>query len=430
MSLSLDPESSGSSPWAPGAGGSSLSLDGPSQARTAAAAAGSGTMAPDAPGRLGTPLTANEAFAYLRDLGVWRDKRREELDALDSVALASSERDVFSRDMLVSMALWKAISDRYDLLEVTFDSGRVGPTEATRLSTLVWGRLDVPPGSAAGSIAPTTSGALALSLPEACRLSDAMTTSLRARLALEPSGAEVGTRVKDVRATIERIRDQVSVVPAGPDREAAATRLTRLEQRLADVTDRAKRGADVGGLLAPLEYDAAGTERDLIVGAGQRVDDARDTERARQQRTELIARGEAVSALVAQAVTAVNPAPKLAVPDVRALGPVPTAPLDVDAYLVRLNAVSRALGVVHTAYAQALAERDEVAGYAGAILAQARAGGLGAAPADEDEAHLRARLEAVLAARPLDVRHAKALLAAYQVYRRESQPTPGVKGTR
>ena len=296
MSLSLDPVP-------PNEGGS-----------TASGGATSTTVAPDAPGRLGSPVDVHEAFAYLRDLGVWRDRRKQELDGLDSAALASSERDSFSRDMLVSMALWKAISDRYDLLEVTFDSGRVGPAQAERLSTLIWGRLDVAPGSAAGAIAPSTSGALGLSLPEACRLSDAMTASLRARLSLEPSGAEVGIRVKDVRATVERIRDQISLVPSGADREAARQVLTRLEQRLLDVTDRAKRGADVGGLLAPLEYDAAGAERDLIVGAGQRLDDARDVERARQLRSELQARGEAITALVGECVAAVTPAPRLAVP--------------------------------------------------------------------------------------------------------------------
>ena len=42
------------------------------------------------------------------------------------------------------MALWKAVADRYDLLVATWDSGRVGPTELERLSTLVWGRLDAP----------------------------------------------------------------------------------------------------------------------------------------------------------------------------------------------------------------------------------------------------------------------------------------------
>ena len=109
---------------------------------------------------------------------------------------------------------------------------------------------------------------------------------------------------------------------------------TRLEQRLLDVTDRAKRGAEVGGLLAPLEHDAAGTERDLIVGAGQRIEDARDAERAERQREELLARGAAVGDLVTRVVSLVTPAPRFGVPDVRALGDVPTDPSAVDAYPV------------------------------------------------------------------------------------------------
>jgi len=392
VSLSLDPT--------PPSGGSSGGGSRPT------------AVAPIAPGRLGDPVGVQEAFVYLRDLGVWRDQRKAELDALDAAALASSEADAFSRDMLVSMALWKAIADRYDLLSVTFDSGRVGPTEAARLSTLIWGRLDVAPGSAAAKIAPSTSGALALSLPEACRLSDAMASSLRARLSLEPSGAEVGTRVKDVRATIERIRDQIMLVPAGVDREAARDLLERLDRRLTDVTERAKRGADVGGLLAPLEFDASGTERDLIVGAGQRLDDAKDAQRAADLRQELLARSAAVSGLVDRCVAQVSPAPRLAVPDVRALGDIPAAADDVDAYLAKLDAVSRALTVVHTAYSGALAERDEVQGYAGALTAQVRAAGV----SDPDLEHLRTRLDTVLAATPTDMTTARALLAAYEAY--------------
>ena len=406
----------------------SLSIDPtPVPAPSGSGAALPGVVAPEVPGRLGSPLGVNEAFAYLRDLGVWRDRRKAELDALDSAALASSERDSFSQDMLVSMALWKAISDRYDLLTVTFDSGRVGPTEAARLSTLVWGRLDLAPDSAAATISPSTAGALGLSLPEACRLCDAMTSSLRARLSLEPSGAEVGTRLKDVRATVERIRDQVAMAPPGVEREAARAELTRLEQRLVDVTDRAKRGAEVGGLLAPLELEAAGTERDLIVGAGRRVETARDAARAEQLREELLARSAAVQALVDRCLAAVRPAPKFAVPDVRALGPVPSDGPALDTYRKRLDAVGRALTVVHTAYGDPLAERDEIAGYAGALAAQVRATGTGEADLD----HLLSRLTAVVADTPTDLRLARALRDACQAFvtsLRTTDTSPGTKG--
>ena len=83
------------------------------------------------------------------------------------------------------MALWKAVADRHDLLVATWDSGRVGPTELARLSTLVWGRLDAlprPPIILCSDTPPVPAGALAVSLPEACRLSDALAASLRARL--------------------------------------------------------------------------------------------------------------------------------------------------------------------------------------------------------------------------------------------------------
>jgi hypothetical protein len=84
--------------------------------------------------------------------------------------------------------------------------------------------------------------------------------------------------------------------------------------------------------------------------------------RARELRAELEARGAAIRDLAARCVAAVTPAPRLAVPDVAALGPVPQAPADVDAYLARLATVSRALNLAHAAYATALEERDVLRG--------------------------------------------------------------------
>ncbi len=201
-----------------------------------------------------------------------------------------------------------------------------------------------------------------------------MTSSLRARLSLEPSGAEVGTRLKDVRETVERIRDQVGTrTPVGAQRDAARTCCIRLDQRLADVTERAKRGADVGGLLAPLEYDASSAERDLIVGAGQRLDAARDAARGPELRTELAARGAAIRLLEDQCVAAVTPAPRpWPSPTSPRSARSPPASVRVDRYLERLDAVSRALTAAQTAYAEALAERDEVLGLAGAFGAGPR----------------------------------------------------------
>ena len=85
---------------------------------------------PRAPGRLGVPISAAEALRYLTDLGLWLDERRKHLNAIDQAALAApdqTDREALTHDLTVSLALWKAISDRYELLRVAFDSGRVGP---------------------------------------------------------------------------------------------------------------------------------------------------------------------------------------------------------------------------------------------------------------------------------------------------------------
>ena len=145
------------------------------------------TTAPKAPGRLGQPLQAQDALAYLSALGTWREERKRELDLIDEAALAASDGSAHTGDLLLSMALWKAVADRHDLLVATWDSGRVGPTELERLSTLIWGRLDTT--TTGGPV--SAGGALAVSLPEACRLSDALAASLRARLGLDVSEAEL-----------------------------------------------------------------------------------------------------------------------------------------------------------------------------------------------------------------------------------------------
>ena len=129
-------------------------------------AAMNSATAPVAPGRLGQPLAAPDALRYLEALGTWRDERRAELDMLDQAALEAADRSAYTGDMLLSMALWKAVADRHDLLVATWDSGRVGQTELERLATLVWGRLDstlvsrsqAPPGAAPGGSHPRRRG--------------------------------------------------------------------------------------------------------------------------------------------------------------------------------------------------------------------------------------------------------------------------------
>lgn len=360
--------------------------------------------APPPPGKIGSQVPSKDLLAYLDALGNWRNRRSAELDELDQAALRSPDADALSGDVVLSMAVWKAVSDRYELLLVTWDSGRIGPTESERLSTLIWGRLDTGAGT----------GSLSVSLPEACTLSDALAASLRTRLALDPGDADLAARVRQLRAQVERIRDLVDREPAGT-RDIAAKTLDELDRRVTDLADRAKRGADVGGLLGPLELDAARNERDLIVGGATRRERAADVARARTVRTELEAQGIAVRTLADRCVAAVSPAPRLAVPDVTALGPVPNTPAELEKYLSRLDAVRRALGQAQSAYGAALERRDELAGRLDAY--QVKAGSVARTNGTTDDlAELYRRGHEVLDAVPVDLVRLGALVAAYQVY--------------
>ena len=409
-------------------------------------------ITPEPPGRIGVAIPPEDALRYLEALGAWRDQRRRELDRLDEAALAATDRDSATGtggmtgptgDVLLSMALWKAVADRHDLLMATWDSGRVGQAERERLSTLIWGRLDatLDPRLAQRPDVPSSSGALAVSLPEAMRLSDALAASLRARLSLDPADADVTNRLRQLRAQLERVRDLVAVEPHD-SRDAFSRKLTQLDERLGEIVEKAKRGADVGGLVGPLEADAARTERDLIVGSATRAEAARDVTRARELRAELEARGAAIRDLAARCVATVNPAPRLAVPDVAALGPVPQSAAAVGAYLARLATVSRALNLAHAAYATALDERSELRGRLEAYAIKAtRVTGTGnvtgTATGDanddtnDDLGELFRRAQEVLAAKPADMARARALVAAHQAYlASRSTPRDITRGTR
>ena len=356
-------------------------------------------LAPAPPGRLGQPLDPGEAQTFILDLDDWVRARRTELDALDSAALGAGRGEEIASDMALSLAVWQAVQRRYQQLNATFDGGRVGPVEAERLSTLVWGRLDGDLGSG-----------LAVSLPEACRLSDALLGQIRARLALVPGADAAAARIKDLRAQLERIRDQVELEPAHR-RAAARADLERLDRRLLDAVERAQRGADVGGLLPPLEQDAAVFERDLIVGNAERRELREELQQTRDLLGELRARSVAVAQLAQQCVEAVDPAPRYAVPDVAALGEVPSTPAEIAAFRTRLGRVEQALGVAERAYADALAQRQEVSDLLDALCAKARAHGL----ADHDDLSAsEAKARSVLDRRPTPISVARSLVAAYQ----------------
>lgn len=378
-------------------------------------------VAPQAPGRIGVPLPAQTIQQYLAELDTWVAGRRRELDLLDAAVVRSPQRAQLTRDMMLSMALWKAVKDRLDLLLASWDSGRVGATERERISTLVWGRLDatLDPSLLAradagdgGQHAPgSTQSGLAVSLPEACRLSDAMAAQLRTRLALDPAADALTSRLRDLRAQLERIRDQVQLEPVAL-RAAPEAKLADLDVRVQELTEKHRRGGDIGGMIGPAEIEAARFERDLIVGGVERRRARGLVERARELRADLESRETALTRLVDQCVSQVAPAPKYAVPDVAALGQVPNTAEKIEAYLQRLDQVSRAMQVVQDSYSRALQGREELLQRMESGRSQATAGGF---ITDPDLVAIDAITSDVLERRPSPIPLATELVEAYEM---------------
>jgi hypothetical protein len=361
------------------------------------------TTAPTAPGKLGEAIEPALIQRYVVELDGWLRTRKDELDELDRAALAAGRGQELTGDMTLVLALWKAIHDRYQLVFATWDGGRVLQQERERISALIWGRLDA---------ATDMPGGLAVSLPEACRLNDAMTGQLRTKLALDHDATEQASRIRAVRAQLERIRDQVGLEPATTRDEAART-LAGLLLRLDSISDRAERGADVGGLLGPLEMEATTYERDLIVGNARRRDARSKVLSARELRADLVAREAALEKLAATCVETVDEAPRYAIPDVEALGPVPVTPDEIDGYLQKLDRVSQALELAQHKYADALATHTDLVALLDAYVAKARAQGVADNPdlvASEQQAR------AVLDRRPAPMAVARQLVATYQTW--------------
>lgn len=370
------------------------------------------THAPQAPGRLGQPVEVLAMQTYLTELDGWVRNRSDELAELDAAALSSPRKDDLTDDMTLAMALWKAVADREQLLLAVWDGGRVLTADRERLATLIWGRLDATLDPAVVAKEGATTGALAVSLPEACRLSDALAGQLRQRLALDPAADENAARVKDLRATLDRLSDQVALEP-GPTRPRAQQTWDELAARVADVTQRVQRGGDVGGLLGPLENDAARFERDLIVGGAERRDTRDLAVAAAELREDLLARSAALEQLARRCVEAVEPAPKYAVPDVQALGPVPDVPQALAAYRQRLGRVGDAMNLAHASYAAALAAHDDLTARLDALTLKASARGV------EDQSDLAAaaaNARDVLDRRPCPVAVARAVVDAYDAW--------------
>lgn len=298
-------------------------------------------VAPFAPGKLGDQLEPRDVLQYLSALDEWLRERRAELDGLDQAVLALPHQEQLTADIRLCLTLWQTIKTRFELVHVTWDSGRVGPIEREKLSQLIHGRLEGQ-GHAAG-----------VSLPEACKLSDALTAQLRERLQLDQSGSDALARLTALRAQAERLRDLIALESpvAQPELQSVAAGFAA---RIEILRDKAGRGGDVGGQLGPLESDCSLFERDLIVGRAQRQQWAVRLAEVTALRDRLVVREARVRELVAQVVATVSHPPKYAVPAVENLGPVPREPQALEKYTDTLKLVETAFDKVESAYRDAL----------------------------------------------------------------------------
>ncbi len=360
-------------------------------------------VSPTAPGQLGTPARPAELLDYLGRLDRWLAERRAELDSLDEQILSTGRQRELTGDMALALALWQAAKTRQNLLLATWDSGRVGQQELERLTALIWGRLD----TTGAELAQLQS--MSVSLPEAGRLCDALVAQLRTRLNTDPNAEQQQIRLRDLRAQLERIRDQVNLEPPALA-PASRAKLGQLAARTEDLAQKRTRGGDIAGLLGSLEIEAARLERDLIVGAAQRRE-ARDLlTRAREHLAEVTAREQAVRTLAGQVAAAVWPAPVGALPSVAALGPLPNTRTALMGYVEGLARLDAQLAQAQAGLTAALQDRDAAQAVVAALQTKAAGQGHGGDGLLGELGRLLARR---LADQPVVVPVVQQLIAAY-----------------
>jgi hypothetical protein len=127
-------------------------------------------------------------------------------------------------------------------------------------------------------------------------------------------------------------------------------------------------------------------------------------------------------ALAERCVRAVAAAPRLAVPNAAALGPVPANRAGLDRYLRRLADVARAMDLVEHAYGAPLAELDELRGrFDGYRVMAARTG----RDADPDVQQVAQLARACLWAVPCDLDAARRLVTRHAQLVRATPPPAG-----
>jgi len=295
------------------------------------------------------PPTAGQMLTYLGQLGTWIDDSRRDLDRLDNKFQAAGQTQGV-QDIAMTLTVWQAIQARYADLNRTWDSGRVTDQDLKKLAVMIWSNLNdmLTPGTTLNA-----GGGLNLSLPEACRMLEALIAQLSSKYQLAPVPTETSARIASLLAQVERIRDQSALDPPQA-RTIADAEIADLASDVQTLIDKAERGGDIGGILGPLEVRAAQMERDLIVGHAERAMLAGKMDQARSRRAALAGREEAIWNLVRKTRASVHPAPKYAVPHVEALGEIPATAEELDAYLAKLDQVSQAFDIVQNANQKAL----------------------------------------------------------------------------
>lgn len=364
---------------------------------------------PTAPGSLTAPARSGAVLAYLSELGHWRDDLRAALATLDRRAQVAAHADAYTGDLTLALSLLESIDRRTTELEKAWDGGRVGPTELAHIAELSWSRLPDALGNPS-----------AFSLNEATTLASALEARLAARLDADTiAGSGAADRIAPLRDTLDRCR-QLAATLGRRAGEADA---------LAAELDATLAGSDGGPSALGAEVrriaDAAERlERDLIKETSLRQSVERDTGRLAARIAELTTVEAEVHEVADRCRAKIAGAPRLAVPDVAALGPVPTLPdgndepgtwtaarAKLDAYRARVDQVSAALTEAQRRFSAPLDERAELRGLAEAY--RAKAAGAGRA----EDAVLEGAFEAaraVLWSAPCDLVGARALVTAYQ----------------
>lgn len=360
---------------------------------------------PNPPGSLTAPARPRDVLQYLDELRRWRDDLRTALADLDRRAQVATDTDAFTGDLTLALSLSESIGKRTDELITTWDSGRVGDRELAQLAQLMWGRLPDALGNPS-----------AFSLSEASTLAAALEARLAARLDADTiAGSGAADRIAPLRETLARCRDLAGTLQRRRDEVATLTQ--NLDDALQQ--DAKTLGAEVERIADAAEV----LERDLIKETSLRATVSRDAAALAARIADLTATATQTRTTAELCREKIADPPRLAVPDVAALGPVPPIPDGPDApgtwtaarealdeYTARLDKAAAALAEAGRRYAKPLTERAELRGLAEAYHAKAGARGLAEEPTLDAQ---WTELHAALWQAPCDLEAARAKLDEY-----------------